>query len=930
MQKNFIVALLYGFALLWHDLSLGYQGCPYYNTDQSFAIPNYNNSAYYYTNASLSCLDIAQFPLSSCLLPLSNSNVQAQDYYPSSSALASDPVGGRVFQSMYNPTNWTGKLLSYQANLTTGDLTQITAWEAGDVLTNKNNNNNPLNPYTFFHPDADFVQYCYYGAPDPHCINTSNNPMLKGYPFNVSNLSDSQINLIDNINKPGFGHSNNVEAYLSGSAITTNSQGDTLRSRPSLLGDLVNSDPLFVGSEDFNYSSLPESQSTDYPTFVNNKSQVASENYPRARMVYVGGNDGRLHGFEVGTWNRNTPNAFDSGLGTEVFSFLPGSILNNYLHHREGLFIPPPDTFATNNPLYHNYFVDGSPKAGDAYFSSNNTWRTVLLGTTGASPPDLALDWGGSIFALDITNPANPKFAAGNVLWEFTHNPGLIYDPINNPSYPYFNDWADGDLGMPLSQPSLARMQNGKWGVIVGNGYNSQNQLPILYILDITLTPKNPNFIIAKFSPCVSTTSINVTTNANPNGPKPYTAPSTITNTNYCFSGSPNGLSTPIAVDVNNDQKVDYIYAGDLQGNLWKFDVNCTGVTTRGDYLGCQSNSASADWQVANQVNGNAKPLFVACEENAQQCDLKHRQPITAKPQVGSVSSTQANTLYAANEATSPSSPNKPSVMVYFGTGSYLGLCDVESSITLGVTCPQQQNFTQQQTVYALWDRNQGTASTDNSIAGRSSLLQQTILTPSSITQNNTTTAVANVRVTSTASSNLPCYQTSCAGQTTNTTQSQQSGWYMDLSTPSNMPSERSVSFPNLLNGNIVFSTQLPTSTPCDPNTQASGWVMELDAITGNAPSNPVFLNIFGTNPLGKAPNYDLVTAKIGNATTTMAPSGIQSTVGILKTPALIYGQGVVHKYFGGSTGPTGPTTGIQMVTDPGSTQGRVSWLQLR
>ncbi len=929
MQKNFIVALLYGFALLWHDLSLGYQGCPYYNTDQSFAIPNYNNSAYYYTNASLSCLDIAQFPLSSCLLPLSNSNVQAQDYYPSSSALASDPVGGRVFQSMYNPTNWTGKLLSYQANLTTGDLTQITAWEAGDVLTNKNNNNNPLNPYTFFHPDADFVQYCYYGAPDPHCINTSINPMLKGYPFYVSNLSDSQINLIDNINKPGFGHSNNVEAYLSGSAITTNSQGDTLRSRPSLLGDLVNSDPLFVGSEDFNYSSLPESQGTHYPTFVNNKSQVdASGNDPRARMVYVGGNDGRLHGFEVGTWS-SISNDFNTGSGTEVFSFFPGSILNTYLSHREGL-LPPPNTFTTNNPLYHSYLADGSPKAGDAYFSSNGTWRTILLGTTGASPPDLALDQGGSIFALDITNPANPKFAAGNVLWEFTHNPGLIYDSINNPTYPYSNDWADGDLGMTLSQPSLARMQNGKWGVIVGNGYNSQNQLPILYILDITLTPKNPNFIIAKFSPCVSTTSINVTTNANPNGPKPYTAPSTITNTNYCFSGSPNGLSTPIAVDVNNDQKVDYIYAGDLQGNLWKFDVNCTGVTTRGDYLGCQSNSASADWQVANQVNGNAKPLFVACEENAQQCDLKHRQPITAKPQVGSVSSTQANTLYAANEATSPSSPNKPSVMVYFGTGSYLGLCDVESSITLGVTCPQQQNFTQQQTVYALWDRNQGTASTDNSIAGRSSLLQQTILTPSSITQNNTTTAVANVRVTSTASSNLPCYQTSCAGQTTNTTQSQQSGWYMDLSTPSNMPSERSVSFPNLLNGNIVFSTQLPTSTPCDPNTQASGWVMELDAITGNAPSNPVFLNIFGTNPLGKAPNYDLVTAKIGNATTTMAPSGIQSTVGILKTPALIYGQGVVHKYFGGSTGPTGPTTGIQMVTDPGSTQGRVSWLQLR
>ena len=35
-----------------------------------------------------------------------------------------------------------------------------------------------------------------------------------------------------------------------------------------------------------------------------------------------------------------------------------------------------------------------------------------------------------------------------------------------------------------------------------------------------------------------------------------------------------NGLSAPRAVDVNADGKVDFFFAGDLQGNLWRFDVS--------------------------------------------------------------------------------------------------------------------------------------------------------------------------------------------------------------------------------------------------------------------------------------------------------------------------------------------------------------------
>ena len=106
---------------------------------------------------------------------------------------------------------------------------------------------------------------------------------------------------------------------------------------------------------------------------------------------------------------------------------------------------------------------------------------------------------------------------------------------------------------------------------------------------------------------------------------------------------------------------------------------------------------------------------------------------------------------------------------------------------------------------------------------------------------------------------------------------------------------------------------------------QPSSWVMELDAITGSRPANSPF-DLFGTGakgeePDGKADTLDLVTVGTDNK---VAPSGIQSTVGILKTPALVYGKEKIDKFFGGTTG------GTQRVTDPGEPLGRVSWRQLR
>ncbi len=417
-------------------------------------------------------------------------------------------------------------------------------------------------------------------------------------------------------------------------------------------------------------------------------------------------------------------------------------------------------------------------------------------------------------------------------------------------------------------------MQNGKWGVIVGNGYNSKNNKPVLYILDVSLKPNQAGFIMAKFAPC-----------------------SVKKNLPSACLDSANGLSTPIAVDVDFDRKVDYIYAGDLQGNLWKFDVNCPKRDPKtGDDTACQGSATSTDWKVSN----NGKPLFIACANSTSTCGEGNRQPITGKPQVGTVSPDQANALYSVSRT-------KSSVMVYFGTGKYLGFSD------------RSVSSSQQQTFYALWDFNAGDATTDNSISGREPLLQQTILDTTitrPITKSDGTQAsqtLTNIRVTS---NNVPCYIASCTPR--------HQGWYMDLTTPSGKPSERIVSFPLLLNGNILFTSFIPAADPCETPSQASSWVMEIDAISGSRSAASPF-DLFGGVAEDSGPDknfntYDMVVAN----STTMAPSGVKSTVGIVKTPAIITDKGLMNKYLGGTTGES------QMVSDPGEPLGRVSWRQLR
>ena len=302
-----------------------------------------------------------------------------------------------------------------------------------------------------------------------------------------------------------------------------------------------------------------------------------------------------LHGFRVAN-------------GVEKLAYIPASLLGDL-------------SLLTKPDYSHRYYVDGTPKVGDAYLGSS--WKTVLLGSTGAG--------GKAVFAIDVTAPDN--FSADKMLWEFTN----------------------AEMGVALAAPTLVRVKSGsKWVALVANGYNSTSQTARLFVLDLAT-----GAVIKEIDTQVGSAS------------------------------EPNGLSSPLPVDEDGDRVADYVYAGDLQGNLWKFDL---------------TDNNSAQWGSAFKTGNKPKPLFQACNGT---CSASTRQPITMRP-------------LAIRHP-------KGGIMVLMGTGSYFTNDDKLLPAT-----PRLE------AVYGIWDTGAEVSS--------SQLLQQSITHEYSA---NGTSIKFNVRVVS-------------------------------------------------------------------------------------------------------------------------------------------------------------------------------------
>lgn len=666
-----------------------------------------------------------------------------------------------VYQATFNSQDWGGHLLALE--LTTEDSNGNGTLDAGEDI----NGNGKIDAGNIGNPVWDAASRLPAAAARKIYSYNPAATGTKGIEFLWANLNTAQSTALG---------SENMLNYLRGDQTLETSSGGSYRDRTSLLGDIVNSSPLFVGRNDYGYAILPGAEGYSYSSFATT---------PRRVMIYAGANDGMLHGFDA---SQGTDG------GKEIFAYLPNSVISAEL-------------VSLSSPSYtHRYFVDGTAQAGDAYYGA--AWHTVLIGSTGAgnttavaSGTDLATGTGGrAVFALDITDP--DAFSADKVLWEFSSRD-------------------DADLGYTIPEASIVRMANGQWAAIVANGYNSAAGKAALFIINI-----QDGSIIRKIEAETATGS--------------------------------NGLSSPVAVDLDSDQIVDYIYAGDLKGNMWKFDV---------------TDASESNWAVAY----GGSPLYIATDNSASPAT----QPITSKPAVAKASATGQTS----------------GVMVYFGTGKYFETGDEVASAS-----SQIQSF------YSIWDvcDKNTPMSCYGPVSGRSYLQEQGILFEGSAgtttLADGTTVVNQDIRVTSQCE---VAFDSSVPGTTTSpcTGNINRRGWFIDLVPPSQVAQgERIVTSPILRNGRVIFTTLIPITDTCIPG--GTGWLMELDQYTGaRLDETPFDLSgdeiVDATDQVLIDDPYNPSGPQI-----TVAASGIKSKVGIIKTPAIIECEsGLDCKYVGGSSG---------------------------
>lgn len=420
--------------------------------------------------------------------------------------------GTFLYRGFYDLRNRTGEMTASTVNSTTGEISAVPTWTAARML-------DPTGPLSL--TPAQRIIFSY--DPDNNAgVEFVYNDLT---PNQQLTLSENEVNFLRG--------ERNFEEPLPG----------TLRERladEGLLGDIINSSPVYVGPpRAFNRDQSPYPIDDLYSEFSANANA-------RRQVVYVGANDGMLHGFDAET-------------GAEVMAYVPNVIIDASNEYSNKL-------TSFTSPFYlHDYYVDLSPRLNDVYMrpstSDSKQWMTTLVGGLGAG--------GKGYFALNVTDPdtqfASQAAAAGAALWEFTDEDDTYPldaagDPIGGAvgAITDFNGNPVKDLGYSLSLPIITLSNEvdtdtlNEWVAIFGNGSNSTSGIATLFVLfmdkglDGWGTPGD---------------FVKITTGAGVPLPGEQ------------LEGYPNALGTPTAVDRDLNGTVDLVYAGDRLGNLWRFDL---------------------------------------------------------------------------------------------------------------------------------------------------------------------------------------------------------------------------------------------------------------------------------------------------------------------------------------------------------------------
>ncbi|MBV8496908.1 MAG: pilus assembly protein PilY, partial [Gammaproteobacteria bacterium] len=514
-------------------------------------------------------------------------------------------TGVQAFFAFYNPSTWSGRVTAAGLSFDQfGNVIVATTpnWDAACVL----NGVGALGTC----PTTGVAGPTPAEAPASRVMLTWSG--VAGIPFQYASLTAAQQALLTAGDNPALpcnastGYATNDRLwYLRGSrACDINSSGVGLfRARAQILGDVIDSSPTWVGPP---VSPYP----TRWTDRINGAAVMAengggAQTYPqyvtaeqsRLNVVYVGANDGWLHGFRSGSYNADGSYNNTNNDGQEVLAYMPGAVVQT-IHSATA------NLDYSNTQYGHAFFVDATPGTGDVFFG--NAWHSWVVGGLG--------EGGAAIYALDVTNPSPANFTEGNapsiVLGEWTPT-SLVCANVAN---------CGNNLGNTYGTPPLRRLHDGKWAAIFGNGLQSASGDAGIYVMTID--------------------------------------PSTGARTFYYFSTStgspanPNGIAYATPVDLDGDHITDYVYAGDLLGNLWRFDL---------------TSAMEANWALT------PGPVF----------KTQGGQPITTA------------IVAASGEATAGATQQ---LMLLFGTGQKFPQSNVSPATYAAAT----------QSLYGVWDWNMG------------------------------------------------------------------------------------------------------------------------------------------------------------------------------------------------------------------------------
>ncbi len=726
-------------------------------------------------------------------------------------------TGTQIYLSFFHTANWWGQLTSqdlvYDKVSGAVSIKPVSNWDAGCVLSGGS-------------CTATGVGGMLAQGSDARTILTWDTENGQGIPFQWNSLSAAQrAALTDGDALPVNASRLN---YLRGDRTNErNALGVGLyRKRTSVLGDIIESSPTWVGPPSAPYPNTWSDKR--YIKATINENLAGAQTYAefinakktRQHVVYSGANDGLLHGYRAGASDAdgvfvNNPNFPNDG--REVLAYMPAAMLTR-MHNNTNVALD----YA--NPQYaHIFGVNATPYAGDLFYKVGGVgkWHTWLVGGLG--------EGGAAIYALDISTPDNFSEIKAAALVKFELTPAAITAKscANLPLD------CGPNLGKTYGTPQIRRFHNGKWGVVFGNGLESASGKAGIYILIV--------------------------------------GDEGATSLYFLDTGSvaPNGISFVTPVDLDQDHITDYVYAGDIKGNVWRFDL---------------TSESPAGWAVSKFGNPIATPLFSAATPAPLGTTgvigsiagttltvnsgtglrvgmaltgtgvtagtwvtalgtgiggegsylVSPTQTVAATALAGSLAQNQISTKLAAALTLDTSADSAYRLTINFGTGS-----QTPQTISGDVSYAAGQHR-----LYGIWDWDMDAWNQNSTVKMKTLVGPRSIVLASLREQTILATVIANgangISAYRTTSQNAVswCNSTPCVANT-------KYGWTMQLpaALAGQTAGEQIIYSPILSQGAFIVNTVVPaTNSPLscvrDPN---GGWTMALAPATGAAFSNSFF-----------------------------------------------------------------------------------------